>query len=214
MAFSRQICRIRVALKETTDLNLDRIPRSGQAGETTSRIVDIRDCPNVTDEARIQWAQGILEHLTQSKESVDDARKNYVRPWDFLVTEDGSVVKLPPTDIPIPPAPQQTVIGTHCYPSCFQIPPETLQGLSIQNQIERYEAFAIGSILYEVLSGRKPFEDLDTKEAQRRFQIGEFPEDARSLPLSILIYMCWSQEFAKFLDSQSKQSNFQSLAFT
>lgn len=55
--------------------------------------------------------------------------------------------------------------------------------------------FAMGSLLYEALSGTAPFEDLADEEVRRRFRDGDFLQDAASFPMSIAIYSGWSSEF-------------------
>jgi len=44
------------------------------------------------------------------------------------------------------------------------------------------------SLLYDITSGTKPFEELAYEEVQRRLSNGDFPDDATSLPCSL--YIC------------------------
>lgn len=46
------------------------------------------------------------------------------------------------------------------YPVRFQIPPGTLRELDHHEKVRRAERFAMASLLYEILSGTKPFEEL------------------------------------------------------
>lgn len=54
----------------------------------------------------------------------------------------------------------------------------------------------MASILYEILSGTKPFEELTDDEVQHRFSSAVFPDDAISLLNSLTIYSGWSEEFS------------------
>ena len=61
--------------------------------------------------------------------------------------------------------------------------------------VKRAESFIIGSLLYEIETGRKPFEDLSDDEVQRKYSAGEFPQDVSRLKLGSLMYSAWSWEF-------------------
>ena len=74
-----------------------------------------------------------------------------------------------------------------------------LWGLDEAEKVWRVEMFARASLLYEIFSGTKPFEDLTDDEVQDRFSNGKFPNDAISLPHSLNIYSGWSEEFAQKL---------------
>ena len=88
------------------------------------------------------------------------------------------------------------------YPSRFQIPPSTLYGCDHDEKVRRAERFAMPSLLYEIMSGRKPFEGLTDNEVQGRFINGEFPDDAVALPNSLFILSGWSREFSQELTRQ------------
>jgi hypothetical protein len=57
--------------------------------------------------------------------------------------------------------------------------------------------FALGSLLYEINSGNKPFEELSDNKVQLRFSNGDFPNNIKSLQLWSVILSCWSPEFSK-----------------
>lgn len=57
----------------------------------------------------------------------------------------------------------------------------------------------MASLLYEIMSGKEPFQELTDDEVQRRFSNGDFPDDAASLPNSLFIYSGWSEEFSQEL---------------
>jgi hypothetical protein len=59
--------------------------------------------------------------------------------------------------------------ATTAYPVLFRILPKILLGLSCQETSKRAEMFALGSLLYELMSTRKPFEELDDDEILARY---------------------------------------------
>jgi len=85
------------------------------------------------------------------------------------------------------------------YPARFQIPPSTLQGLDYEEKVRRTEMFAMASLLYEIMTGRKPLEGLTDDEVRHRFVDGDFPSDAAALPNVLFIFSGWSAEFSQKL---------------
>ena len=53
----------------------------------------------------------------------------------------------------------------------------------------------MASLLYKILSSTKYFEELTDNKVQHRFSNTIFPDDAISLPYSLIIYSGWSKEF-------------------
>jgi hypothetical protein len=53
--------------------------------------------------------------------------------------------------------------------------------------------FALGSLLYEIISGKQPLENVGDDDVQRRYTVGEFP-DVSLMPLGNVILHCWGQE--------------------
>jgi len=162
--------------------------------ETTCRIrlydgtqlVDLKDYPHTTPELRQQWATSILTHF-RTPASEPHTR---IRAWDLLAHLDGSVQCLP---APLPTATSNSVSSASdnlesVYPIQYRLPPSTLPSgsLTTQELVARAEIFALRSLLYEVLKGRKPFEDLPDDEVQRRFAAGEFPTDADALDFRVV----------------------------
>ena len=154
--------------------------------ETTCRIrlydgtqlVDLTDHPNTTDSLRQQWAASILNHFqTPAYEP-----QTHLRAWDLLAHPDGSVHRLPaPQPAPLPNAVSATPHHLESvYPIHYRLPLSTLPStpLTAEELVVRAEIFALRSLLYEVLVGRKPFADLPDDEVQRRFAAGDFPADA------------------------------------
>ena len=124
-----------------------------------------------------------MEHVEEGSEH------NSIRPWNFVARLDGSVESLA--------TPTSGVDLSEGYPARFQIPHGTLHGLETDEKVKRAENFAMASLLYEVMSGKKPFEELSDSEVQNRFTRGDFPDDAATLPSSLFILSGWSEEFSQ-----------------
>jgi len=169
MAPAQLICRIRVDKAGVYDADTEQ--------PENSAVFDLKDCPEVGIEIRTQWAREIVKYFGIIHDSM--------RPWDFLGRIEGSVKPLP-----------MSVPESGVYPVRFQIPPGTLRELDHHEKVRRAERFAMASLLYEILSGTKPFEELTDAEVQHRFSNADFPDDAISLPNSLLIYSGWSEEFS------------------
>ncbi|OCK99255.1 uncharacterized protein K441DRAFT_692846 [Cenococcum geophilum 1.58] len=151
--------------------------------EKSARVC-LKDCPNTAIETRLLWARAITkEFLAYSK------RYDNIRPWEFILSLDGTVECLA-----VPPSKSH---HDKVYPARFRIPPDTLLGLGQEEKNKRSEMFALGSLLYEINSGNKPFEELSDDEVQLRFSNGDFPDDITSLQLWPIILSCWSLEFSK-----------------
>ena len=105
---------------------------------------------------------------------------------DFVARLDGSVESLA--------TPTSENDLSEGYPARFQIPHGTLHGPETSEKVRRAEKFAMASLLYEIMSGRKPFEELSDSELQNRFT-RDFPDDAAAFPSSLFILSGWSEEF-------------------
>jgi serine/threonine protein kinase len=64
---------------------------------------------------------------------------------------------------------------------------------TVQRSMEG-EVFSIGSLLYEILTGQKPYSDLTNSEIKDLFQRGIFPS-TRTLALDTIIQDCWMGRF-------------------
>ena len=179
MAPAQLTCRIRVEKGEADD--------AGIAQPETPTVFDLKDCSEVSIEIRTQWANEVVKCFGTIRDCI--------RPWDFIARLDGSVESLQPS---VPPsAPEDTI-----YPTRFQIPPGTIRDLDQHEKVKRVERFAMASLLYEILSGKKPFEELSDDEVQHRFSNADFPDDAFNLPNSLVICSGWSEEFSEELSKQ------------
>lgn len=172
MAPAQLTCQIRVHKAENHDEDVGR--------PENSAVFDLKDCPEVGIEVRKRWASNVMKYFEVIQDSI--------RPWNFIGELDGSIRLLPSS------SPEGDV-----YPARFQIPPTTICELDQHEKVRRAQMFAMASLLYEILSGKKPFEGVTDDEVQHRFSHAVFPEDAVSLPNSLIVYSGWSQEFSQEL---------------
>lgn len=175
MSPTKVICQIRVQQSESHD--------SDHQSLDEALLLPLCDCRDVSIETREKWTIGVMKHIGGGSEHLS------IRPWDFVARLDGSVESL------ATPTPEDDL--SEGYPARFQIPPATLHGLETDEKVKRAEKFAMASLLYEIMSGRKPFEDLSDSDLQNRFTRGDFPDDAATLPSSLFILSGWSEEFSQ-----------------
>jgi serine/threonine protein kinase len=154
--------------------------------ENSARVC-LKDCPNVAVETRLLWARDVAKEFLACSKLYDA-----IRPWEFILNLDGTIecLALPPSD------------NHHdqVYPARFRIPSHTLLQLDQEEKNKRSEMFALGSLLYEIISGKKPFEELSDDEVQLRFSNGDFPGDITSLQLWPTVLSCWNLEFSKEIE--------------
>jgi len=56
------------------------------------------------------------------------------------------------------------------------------------------ELFAIGSLIYEIITGKPPYSELEDNDVERLFRRGEFPSTS-DIYLGYVIRRCWKGEF-------------------
>ena len=176
MATSALTCQVRVKKAE------DDVVNTVQPKEAA--IFSLKDYPDIGIAIRILWVKEVMKHFGQTHE-----RHDRIRPWDFVAKLDGSVESLT--------APVLESDSSKVYPTRFQIQLDTLCGLDHNEKVRRAEMFAMASLLYEIVSGKKPFEGLADDEVQQHFASGGFPNDAADLPCSLVILSGWSEEFSQ-----------------
>ena len=145
---------------------------------------DIKGLPDATEKLRLQWVEGIDKLFSSGPSSVAN-----IRPWDILLLKDGSVEVLSLEEG-----------GRSSYPSRFRIPPCNVRGLDEAEKVKRAERFALGSLLYEVMTTNKPFEELSDEQVQDHYSRGLFPDDVFSVAMGPYILGCWSVEFAEEME--------------
>jgi hypothetical protein len=197
MESRKAICRIRIEQSTTR--------KDEPISEKHNRPVD-NDIPF---ETRLQWVNHVSEHILNRKGL--DAGVG-VRDWDLILRLDGSVENRADNALPSPP--------TRGYPDRYQIPNVILEKIdSIEHRVVRKELFALGGLLYHILSSRELFGDLGRgawvySNTQTRFVRGQFPNDVWGLPKAVRILACWCPGFARdFLDARKTKGTFLALFF-
>ncbi len=66
--------------------------------------------------------------------------------------------------------------------------------------MKRAERFALGSLLYEVMTANEPFEKVSDDEVQDHYGRGIFPDDVFSMAMGPYILGCWSLEFEREME--------------
>lgn len=178
IALAELTCRLRVKTIEDNDNHL------GQPHE--AKFLHLEDCSDIGIEIRTSWANKVIKWFGQAGETPSS-----IRPWNFIAELDGSVVSLP-----LPGVEGSLAEG---YPIHFQIPSSSLEGLDHEEKVSRAEKFAMASLLYEIMTGRKPLQELPDDELRHRFSNGEFPDDVDTLPNMLFILSGWSAHFSQEL---------------
>jgi serine/threonine protein kinase len=154
--------------------------------------LSLEDCPDIPIETRLKWAGNTIALIADA--NLPEA----IRPWDLLLHLDGTVSTLPV------PAPKGSVPLE--YPARYRIPPSSLYGYHEKESVKRAESFALGSLLYEIETGRTPFEGLSDSEVQRFYCVGDFPPDVSRLKLGSTVYSSWSWEFLEEFNRLGKSA--------
>lgn len=183
MGESNLTCRLRV--KKLADKDDEK----GHSQETA--ILPLKDCPDIDTETRLHWASEVMEHFGETSGS-----HTSIRSWDFIAAMDGSVESLP--------VPEVEDGLTDGYPTRFQIPPTFIDGVDNGEKVRRAEKFAMASLLYEIMTGRMPLEEVPDNEVRHRFINGDFPEDVVSLPNVLFILSGWSAAFSEELTRRGR----------
>jgi len=155
---------------------------------------------DVGSETAAEWARSLIQFA--SKEFADEEQMTVFAgdklPHIIVTLDEKGVAQLSAPSTP-PNPPYSTSNIDSQYPPRFRIPPTTLDGLSEQEAKKRAQQFAMGSLLYEVMTGKPVFGDLDEATVQQNFEKGVYPDDTMQFPLEIFVPILgyWSQEFAQ-----------------
>lgn len=87
--------------------------------------------------------------------------------------------------------------ATICYSTTHQLP--MLDSSSESENViitKETEIFAFGSTLYEMVTGRPPYDDKTDAEVERLFSSGEYPKGSDAAVLGSVITKCWNVEFS------------------
>ena len=151
-------------------------------------LKDIKESPDMKDDLRQKWFAEIVKSFSSSP-----SPGTTIRPWDILLHQDGSVENL-----------SSEKGGRGFYPSSFRIPPRSLLGLDEADKVKRAERFALGSLLYEVMTASEPFQGRSEDEVQDLYSRGTFPDDVFSMSMGPYILAYWSLEFEKEMEKLRK----------
>lgn len=175
-------------------------------GTEASEKQTLLECPPMAlppPDTRLQWMNSISNLVLNREGLAEDCG---VRDWDFILSLDGSVDNQAQNAA-------TTLLPTRKYPARYQIPTAISDRLdSAQRRVRRAERFAMGTLLYQVQSGKLLFCDLgedETEAIQSRFVKGEFPDDVWDFPVATRILACWCPSFGKdMLAAHSENSMF------
>ena len=148
-------CRIRVRVAHSND---------------EDRLVSMNEFSNCSEGLRKQWVERITDYIWGSQ---SESSLQAIRPWDFILGPDGSVESLPVSKI--------EGESSGVYPAHYRIPPTSIDSLERREQINRQERFAFATLLYEICSGKKPFNWLSSEEVQQCYSNAEVPDDVKTL---------------------------------
>ncbi|KAM3075636.1 hypothetical protein ACMFMG_007770 [Clarireedia jacksonii] len=157
--------------------------------------------PNRKDELRLQWANSIQQLFLKDHEPPN---RTYIRNWDIVLNmNDGSAENY---------FQDHSVSSAMLYPPRYQLPEVISDRLDTNEQrIARTELFALGSILYEVATGRQLFHEIDESVANESViktlvTLRMFPDDLWDLPLTPWILACWCPDFIPKMNTLRKKS--------
>lgn len=168
--------------------------RDGEA--EFSKASTLADTPM---DIRLKWVEAITSNLPR-KES--DNFSSDIRDWNITLNPDGSVDNVAVNSSNLVEVEAEDTYMRD-YPARFRLPKQVKNCLSSRSElIERKELFALGGLAYELISGKRLFDDLGNSadcEAilEKRIASGEFPEDVWAFPTALRILGCWCPDFAR-----------------
>ena len=142
---------------------------------------------NVSDETRLELSLQLIKFI--HRPPLED-----IRPISFILNPDGNF-KAEPIHMPVNEKPV-------FYSARYRIPPSTICDLDSKEQVRRSEKFALGTLLYELNTGKRIFDGQSDDEIQNNYCNGNtFPslESLEPAGMQCIIYACWSAEFAHYI---------------
>jgi hypothetical protein len=200
MAHQNAQCRIRVDWNGRGVEVAEKEPRNSQPDHADLKIHALDNAtslekPGSDDiplETRLAWIKTITESFLGASKS---NRSDRVRDFDFVLKPDGSVQSLVDNS-----STSDEKERLRSFPSRYQIPSAILEKIgSVEDRIKRTELFALGCILYELISGNRLFPELSDEDIQTQYAEGKFPEDVWGLSKAVRILACWNPDLAKEL---------------
>lgn len=139
------------------------------------------EAPAIPASIFLLWARNIAQTFSKELEA-----GHAIRSWDFHLRLDGSTHLLP---YEIKPDTKDSLALTKTtYPVRYCMP--LRDNLSDDSANFLSASFVLGSLLYEVVIGAKPYEEVGSEEIRSRYAGNEFP-DILSQRLGPIIRGCW-----------------------
>jgi hypothetical protein len=191
------VCRIRVKQVASDAQEIQSILGQNDHDNDSIRgpLLPLGDTTGIPFETRLQWVQLISNQFLDRSKLEDGCG---IRGWDFILGLDGSAVNLASNNASSCSSDPVTKV----YPARYRIPAVVIERLtSSTEKVQRAQLFALGSLLYHLLSGKEMFNGIgeDDGDIESHFIKGEFPEDVWELPKAVRILGCWCPGFAKDL---------------
>ncbi|EPS36607.1 hypothetical protein H072_9825 [Dactylellina haptotyla CBS 200.50] len=111
------------------------------------------------------------------------------RPLIFLVDESRNITLQPADDYLLT---ESTVME---YEPHFWLPESCIFEVPEKEKTFRRIFFAVGCLVYQIFKGEKPWAEFSGLQAQRMYEGGYYPRDAKSLPYTRIMLSYWSWEF-------------------
>ncbi|KAF3903061.1 hypothetical protein ABW21_db0200406 [Orbilia brochopaga] len=88
------------------------------------------------------------------------------------------------------------------YEPRFWLPSDCVKCHSPTEMARRREFFAAGCLIFEILSGKKPWSSLLDSVVKQKYQNGYYPPEVKELSHYLHILMFWSQDFAEIMQQK------------
>lgn len=161
------------------------VPCRIQAIDLTGNSVAISSIPIAV---RAQLALKLIKFVHSTHETA-----TRIHPISLILYADGMVLAEPVHMVHVgnPPG---------AYPARYHLPMSTINDLPLQERVWRAEKFALGMLIYELLTGCRIFEGVSDNDIQSRYGTATFPKlEELPIPDHYLIYACWSAEFGDYV---------------
>jgi len=141
---------------------------------------------NIPEETRVKWAPEVARifdelNITQSQQ----------KKWIVNLFMNGTA------KVSTEQFKHHQLCRVPSFTAPYQIPPLIIEKLSDERKIKDQQLFAVGSVIYEFMTGYPPFHDRPKDEISGNFHKGIFPADVPKLRNWPVILSCWDPEASK-----------------